>query len=216
MATVRWTGEPAGLRSGGLRLDNLALVPASLLPYKARYQRLANQLPPGAVLIVLPTEAGPEQEALRTTAARFLAKGHPVTTISADEVLAQPRRHAGASRPIAPVPAPGEPTPVAVADAAAPMSALPRADAAADQVPAFSQELRLVQVDGSREPARFWLLQWHPTLFAGVALVAVQGRIGRPARARVLLHAEAPRLDGTIEQEVRRHLQQGYQLVDWS
>jgi predicted DNA-binding WGR domain protein len=213
MATVRWTGEPARLRSGSLRLDNLALVPASLLPYKARYQRLANQLPPGAVLIVLPTEAGPEQETLRATAARFLAKGHPVTTISADDVLAQPRRSAKAAQ--TPSPLAPEPMPVAAIEVTPAVPAPPLAGPVAGEVPAFTQELRLVQIDASQEPARFWALQWQPTLFAGVALVEVQGRIGRPARARVLQHADQPQLDAAIEQLVRRRLQQGYQLVDW-
>jgi hypothetical protein len=33
------------------RLDNVALVPASLLPRKGKYQRIANNLPTGSVLI---------------------------------------------------------------------------------------------------------------------------------------------------------------------
>jgi hypothetical protein len=33
------------------RLDNVALVPASLLPRKGKYQRIANNLPKGGVLI---------------------------------------------------------------------------------------------------------------------------------------------------------------------
>jgi hypothetical protein len=47
------------------RLDNLALVPASLLPHRTTYQRLANQLPAGAVLVVLPTEPSPERQTSR-------------------------------------------------------------------------------------------------------------------------------------------------------
>jgi hypothetical protein len=215
MAIVRWTGEPASLRSGGLRLDNLALVPASLLPDKRRYQRLANQLPPGAVLIVLPTEAGPEQEALRATAARFLAKGHPVTTISADAVRPQARRVAPTSQSTATLPVPAEPIADVDAQGTAALPDSARVVPTAGGVPAFTQELRLVQVAASREPARFWLLQWHPTLFADLALVEVQGRIGRPAHARVLLHADEPLFDATIEQRVQRRLHQGYQLVDW-
>jgi hypothetical protein len=37
-----------------VHLDNLALVPASLLPFKAQYQHLANTLPKGDILIILP------------------------------------------------------------------------------------------------------------------------------------------------------------------
>ena len=33
------------------RLDNIALVPASLLPRKGKYQTIANNLPKGGVLI---------------------------------------------------------------------------------------------------------------------------------------------------------------------
>jgi hypothetical protein len=74
----------------------------------------------------------------------------------------------------------------------------------------------LVWLDTSQEPARFWVLQWHPTLFGDVVLVEVQGRIGRPTRARVLQHADHPELDVLSEAQVRRHLANGYQLIDWS
>ena len=33
------------------KLDNIALVPASLLPQKGKYQTIANNLPKGGVLI---------------------------------------------------------------------------------------------------------------------------------------------------------------------
>jgi hypothetical protein len=33
------------------RLDNVALVPASLLPRRGKYQKIANNLPKGGVLI---------------------------------------------------------------------------------------------------------------------------------------------------------------------
>ena len=42
------------VRSRSVRFDNLALVPASLLPYKAPYQAIANKFPRGGVLICLP------------------------------------------------------------------------------------------------------------------------------------------------------------------
>jgi hypothetical protein len=34
-----------------VKLDNAVLVPASLLPFKAHWQRLANDLPPGEILL---------------------------------------------------------------------------------------------------------------------------------------------------------------------
>ena len=70
------------VRRPGVRLDTVALVPASLLPCRATYQAIANRLPPGAVLIVLPTADTPEKRLLQTAADRFRAKGRHVTTIT--------------------------------------------------------------------------------------------------------------------------------------
>jgi len=41
------------------RLDNLALVPGDLLPLKEQWQRLANDLPEGSVLICMPPPERP-------------------------------------------------------------------------------------------------------------------------------------------------------------
>ena len=78
---------PRRLRRPGVTLDNLAVVPANLLPHKAQYQAIANQLPQGEVLIVLPTADSPEKRILETAAAHFAAKGRHVTTIPATRVL---------------------------------------------------------------------------------------------------------------------------------
>jgi hypothetical protein len=77
---------PAALRRRHVRLDNIALVPASLLPRKATYQALANTLPQGEVLIVLPTANTQEQRTLQTVATLWRAKGRRVTTIAADQL----------------------------------------------------------------------------------------------------------------------------------
>src|SRR5947209_4304738 len=45
-------------------LDNLAIVPASLLPDKSEWQALANALPAGSTLIVLPIKPGAARAAL--------------------------------------------------------------------------------------------------------------------------------------------------------
>ncbi len=82
-------------------------------------------------------------------------------------------------------------------------------------VPPFTHELRLVSIDASRNPARFYLLQWHPTLWDDVALVRVWGRIGSRGRAKVLLHAASPTVNAAVERLVRRRLRHGYRLVDW-
>jgi hypothetical protein len=46
----RFSEPPERLKKA--RLDNIALVPASLLPLKGTYQVLANRLPTGSVLVV--------------------------------------------------------------------------------------------------------------------------------------------------------------------
>ena len=92
-------------------------------------------------------------------------------------------------------------------------TATPDPDVAA--VPPFTRELRLVSIDASRNRARFYLLQWHPTLWDDVALVRVWGRIGSRGQAKVLFHAPSPQVDAAVARLVRRRLQHGYQVVDW-
>jgi hypothetical protein len=77
---------PAALRRRSVRLDNIALVPASLLPRKATYQALANALPQGELLIVLPADNTHEQRTLQAVATLWRAKGRRVTTIAADQL----------------------------------------------------------------------------------------------------------------------------------
>jgi hypothetical protein len=45
----KFTGPPRALLRA--RLDNIAIVPASMLPLKALWQKVANQLPQGGVLL---------------------------------------------------------------------------------------------------------------------------------------------------------------------
>jgi predicted DNA-binding WGR domain protein len=217
---VRWDRAPRGVRPDGVRVENLALVPASLLPHKAQYQRLANQLPSGAVLVVLPDEDSPERQALHAAAARFLAKGHPVTTVAAAEVLGLVRTRRSPAQPTA-VPhaaaAAPAPTPMSDMPPAPPPTDMPAGAATPDAavVPPFIRELRLVSVDDSRNRARFYVLQWQPTLWGGVALVRLWGRIGSTGRAQVLCYTDTPVVNKTVERVVRRRLRHGYQVVDW-
>lgn len=75
---------PRQLRNPRVHFDNLALVPGSLLPYKAQWQELANRLPAGQVLIILPTGTGSRQT-LDATAKLLRAKGLEVTTLCTQE-----------------------------------------------------------------------------------------------------------------------------------
>ena len=70
-----------------MTLDNIALVPANLLPHKAQYQAIANRLPKGEVLIVLPDSDSNETRTLETAARLMRAKGRRVTTMTAGEPL---------------------------------------------------------------------------------------------------------------------------------
>ena len=221
MSAVRWPPAPAGGRPAPVRVENLALVPASLLAYKATYQRLANQLPAGAVLVVLPTDDTAEKHTLQTAATRLVAKGHPVTTLSVDELLArtpgrrrpQPAVAAASAAPTVPTVAPSSPVP---STAAAPSPVLPAPPVPeVPAVPPFTRELRLVSIDASRNRARFYVLQWQPTLWGGVALLRVWGRLGGQGRQQVVLEAATPQLDAVLTRLVRQRLRHGYQLVDW-
>src|SRR5947208_13972030 len=60
------------------RLDNIALVPASLLPLKGTYQPLANRLPKGSVLCVPGTQ---KQRTIMATITKFF-KDHGQTVIT--------------------------------------------------------------------------------------------------------------------------------------
>ena len=78
----RFRPPPKALR--GARLDNLAIVPASLLPHKAEWQALANNLPSGSTLIVLPRTPGAAREALERVSSDLSAHGSRVTTVEQD------------------------------------------------------------------------------------------------------------------------------------
>ena len=74
---------PLPIRSA--RLDNLAIVPASLLPDKAEWQALANALPAGSTLIILPDKPGSARAALERVSQSLAAHGSHVTTIEQHE-----------------------------------------------------------------------------------------------------------------------------------
>jgi hypothetical protein len=66
------------------RPQNPALVPGSLLPQRDLWQQLADSLPAGEVLVILPVQDGPQRRALVTAAIVLQAAGHRVTTLGAD------------------------------------------------------------------------------------------------------------------------------------
>ena len=84
MSRVTFTRPPRALRR--VRPDNVALVPANLLPFKAVYQQIANDLPAGATLIVLPKAHGKPGHALGNVAHLLAARGHQVSVVSASRL----------------------------------------------------------------------------------------------------------------------------------
>ena len=69
-----------------MKLDNITLVPAHLLPRKAEYQAIANALPRGDILLVLPPMGSPERTTMQRVAETFRAKGRHVTVLSQERL----------------------------------------------------------------------------------------------------------------------------------
>ncbi len=82
MSVYRVTRPPRRIRKA--KLDNLALVPASLLPVKEQWQEVANSKDRKHILIVLPKMENRPRSVLERVAAQLREKGHAVTTISAE------------------------------------------------------------------------------------------------------------------------------------
>jgi hypothetical protein len=81
-----WRRGPRALRRPQVRLDNIALVPAHLLPRKAEYQAIANQLPDGEILLVLPPPDSRERTTMERVAQLFRAKGRHVTVLTEERL----------------------------------------------------------------------------------------------------------------------------------
>ena len=89
MTLHRIARPPATLRRA--RLDNLALVPASLLPYKEQWQAVANRLPKDAVLIILPANNPAQKRSLLVVAKLLAREGHQVRVLPAEELRRRTR-----------------------------------------------------------------------------------------------------------------------------
>lgn len=82
----RLSDPPSRLRKA--RLDNIALIPASLLPLKNTYQPLANQLPTGSVLCI---PGSTKQQTILARVATFLRDhGHQVVTMPTERIIKKP------------------------------------------------------------------------------------------------------------------------------
>ena len=92
MRSPSWRRGPRALRRPQVRLDNLTLVPASLLRRKADYEAIADQLPRGEVLLVLPPPGSPERTTMQRVAQLFRAKGRRVTVLTEERLRPIDRR----------------------------------------------------------------------------------------------------------------------------
>ena len=73
---------PARLKKA--RFDNIALVPASLLPFKVTYQRVANSYPTGSVLCVPGTIK--QKKIIATITQFFRDHGRSVITMPIEKI----------------------------------------------------------------------------------------------------------------------------------
>jgi hypothetical protein len=73
------TRAPKAVRRA--RFDNIALVPASLLPKKGKYQTIANNLPGQGVLLCQIDNTERITHILEHVARYFRQKGHVVKTL---------------------------------------------------------------------------------------------------------------------------------------
>ncbi len=74
------------LRHAAIQRDNIALVPASLLPFEEEWRRIADGLPLGGVLVIVPAGDTPLHRILRTLAPHLHACGCHVTAIRVDQL----------------------------------------------------------------------------------------------------------------------------------
>lgn len=64
-----------------LRSENLTLVPASQLPFQDEWRRVANDLPAGSVLFVVPADETPIKRSMRSVARTLRRQGRRIAAI---------------------------------------------------------------------------------------------------------------------------------------
>jgi hypothetical protein len=84
MQQYRIKRAPRALRRPGVVLDNIALVPASLLSYKKEWQRVANAMPHGSVLLCSTSTNRRQRRIVEQVSTHLKRKGRRVRTLSAE------------------------------------------------------------------------------------------------------------------------------------
>jgi hypothetical protein len=80
----RWTTPPKALLNA--RLDNIAIVPASMLPLTETLKEKVNTLPQGGVVLCYAAENPRQRELLERVGETFRQHGHAVKSMSVAEV----------------------------------------------------------------------------------------------------------------------------------
>ena len=80
----RFTKPPKALLKA--KLDNIAIVPASMLPFQKTLQKLINTLPQGAVFLCHAEENTRQRKLLERVEETFRQQGHAVMNLSIEQV----------------------------------------------------------------------------------------------------------------------------------
>ena len=80
----RLTNPPQALRKA--RLDNIAIVPASMLPLTQTLKEKVNTLPKGGVFLCYAKENSRQKKILERVEETFREQGHAVKSMSVGEV----------------------------------------------------------------------------------------------------------------------------------
>jgi hypothetical protein len=83
--SYRFTKPPKVLLKA--RLDNIAIVPASMLPLKATWQKVANTLPRGGVLLYHSLKNTRQRKLLERVEDVFKQQGYAVMNLPMEGVL---------------------------------------------------------------------------------------------------------------------------------
>lgn len=82
--TYRFTNPPKALLKA--RLDNIAIVPASMLPLTQMLKEKLNTLPKGGVFLCYAQENSRQRRILEQVEETFREQGHPVKSMSVGEI----------------------------------------------------------------------------------------------------------------------------------
>jgi hypothetical protein len=80
----RFTNPPKALLKA--KLDNIAIVPASMLPFTKAVQQVLTKLPKGAVFLCHAEENTRQRKLLERVGETFREQGHAVKSMSVGEV----------------------------------------------------------------------------------------------------------------------------------